>query len=105
MDATTTTDLAEHVIATPRGHEAELRQVGIRSMSLFGAVARGDAEADSDVDLAAEFDSAAGMDLFRLIGLERRIAEILRRRVDLLPEPVRKARLRANIERDRRRVF
>ena len=105
MDATITTNLADQVIATLRGLETELRQAGIRRMSLFGSVARGDAEADSDVDLAAEFDPAAGIDLFRLMGLERRIAEILRRRVDLLPEPVRKERLRANIERDRRRVF
>jgi uncharacterized protein len=45
------------------------------------------------------------MDLFRLTALERRIMEILGRRVDLLPEPVEKARLRTNIDRDRRRVF
>lgn len=102
---TITTELAERVIATLRAHEAELRQAGITRLSLFGSVARGDAEADSDVDLAAEFDSAACMDLFRLVALERRIAEILRRRVDLLPEPVQKVRLRANIERDRRLAF
>ena len=105
MSTTTSTDLAEQVIATLRAHEAELRQAGIRRLSLFGSVARGDFEADSDVDLVAELDPAARMDLFRLIGLERRIAEILRRRVDLLTEPVQKARLRANIDRDRRRAF
>lgn len=102
---TTTTELAERVIATLRAHEAELRQAGITRLSLFGSVARGDAEAGSDVDLAAEFDPAARMDLFRLVALERRIAELLRRRVDLLPEPAEKARLRANIERDRRHAF
>jgi predicted nucleotidyltransferase len=46
-----------------------LREAGFRRLSLFGSVARGDAEADSDVDLAAEFDPAAEMDLIRLIAL------------------------------------
>ena len=35
MSTTSTTDLAEHVIATLRGHEAELRRAGIRRLSLF----------------------------------------------------------------------
>lgn len=105
MSTTTTADLAEQVIATLRAHEAELRAAGIARLSLFGSVARGDAEAGSDIDLAAVFDPKARMDLFRLVALERRIAELLGRRVDLLPEPVEKPRLRANIERDRRRAF
>lgn len=70
---TTTFDLAEHVIATLRAHEAELHQAGIRHLSLFGSVARGDDAADSDIDLATEFDPAAEMDLIRLVALERRI--------------------------------
>ena len=86
-------------------HEAELRNAGIRHLSLFGSVARGDEEAGSDVDLAAEFDPDARLDLFRLAALERRIAEIVGRRVDLLPEPAEKPRLRINIERDRRLAF
>jgi predicted nucleotidyltransferase len=105
MSTTTTPDLAEHVIATLRAHEAELRQAGIRRLSLFGSVARGEAEADSDVDLAAELDPEAGIGLFALGALERRLAELVGRKVDLLPEPVENPRLRANIDRDRRRAF
>ena len=103
--STTTTDAAEHVIITLRANEPELRAAGIIRLSLFGSIARGDAEAESDVDLAAEFDPAACMDLFRLAAMERRIAEMLRRRVDLLAEPVETARVRTNIERDRRLAF
>ena len=102
---TTATDSAERVIAALRLHEAELRDAGIRCLSLFGSVARGDDEADSDVDLAAEFDPGARIDFFRLAALERRITEILGRHVDLLPEPAEKPRLRTNIERDRRLAF
>jgi predicted nucleotidyltransferase len=103
--STTTTDLAWQVIATLQAHKAELRRAGIRRLSLFGSVARGDAEAGSDVDLAAEFDPAARIGLFALSALERRLAELVGRPVDLLPEPVEKPRLRANIERDRIRAF
>lgn len=105
MSATTTTTVAEQVIATLRAHESELRQAGIRRLSLFGSVARGDAESDSDVDLAAELDPEAHIGLFALGALERRLAELLGRKVDLLPEPVEKPRLRANIDRDRQRAF
>ena len=105
MSTTTTTALAEQVIATLRAHEPELRQAGIRSLSLFGSVARGDFEADSDVDLAAELDPAAGIGLIGLIGLERRVGEILGRRTEILSGKIENPRLRANIERDRRFVF
>jgi predicted nucleotidyltransferase len=105
MSTTTTTDLAEHVIAILRAHEAELRQAGIRRLSLFGSVARGDAEAGSDVDLAVELDPEARIGLFALGALERRLTELVGRPVDLLPEPVEKPRLRANIDRDCRHAF
>lgn len=106
-DATTTTRTATaaRVIATLRAHEAELRAAGIRRLSLFGSVARGDDEPESDVDLAAELDPEAGIGLFQLVRLERRLGAILGRPVDLLPEPVEKPRLRANLERDRVRAF
>jgi predicted nucleotidyltransferase len=105
MSKASSLDPAEHVIATLRAHEAELRGAGIHRLSLYGSVARGHAAAGSDIDLAAEFDPAARMDLFRLAALERRLGEILGRRVDLMPEPVEKPRLQANIERDRRLAF
>jgi predicted nucleotidyltransferase len=105
MNTTTASDPAEHVIATLRAHEAELRQAGIRRLSLFGSVARGDAEAESDIDLAVEFDPATEMDLFRIVALERRIGQALGRPVEILPEPIESPRLRANVERDRRIAF
>jgi uncharacterized protein len=65
MSTTTPTDEAERIVGALRAHEAELRRAGICHLSLFGSFARGDAEAASDIDLAAEFDPAARMDLFR----------------------------------------
>lgn len=105
MSTTTTVNIGEQVIATLRAHEAELRRAGIRHVSLFGSVARGDAAAESDVDLVVELDPEAHIGLFALGALERRLAALIGRPVDLLPEPIEKARLRANIDRDRRRAF
>ncbi len=105
MGTISVTDQAGQVIATLRLHEADLRDAGIRSLSLFGSVARGDDGPGSDVDLAAELEPAACIGLIGLAALERRLAGLLGRRVDLLPEPVEKARLRASIERDRRLAF
>ncbi len=105
MSGTSTTDLAEHVIAILRAHKAELRAAGIQHLSVFGSVARGDAVSDSDVDLIAELDPAARIGLFALGALERRLTGLIGRPVDLLPEPAEKLRLRANIERDRLTAF
>lgn len=96
---------SERVIETLRAHEADLRRAGIRRLSLFGSVARGEAGADSDVDLLAEFDPEARIGLFELGALERRLGELVGRKVDLLPEPISKERLRVAIDRDRQRAF
>jgi uncharacterized protein len=105
MSTMATPDLAERVLATLRAHEAELRRAGIRHLSLFGSVARDEAASESDIDLAAELDPEARIGIFALGALERRLAELVGRPVDLLAEPVETQRLRANIERDRRRAF
>ena len=100
-----TSDMAGPVIAIIRLHEAVLRSAGVRMLSLFGSVARGDCGQDSDIDLAAVFDPAARVDLFRLVALERELTAILGRNVQILPEPISSARLKANVEKDRVRVF
>lgn len=96
---------AEAVIETLRAHRAELEREGIRHISLFGSVARGEATEGSDIDLAAELDRSAGIGLFKFMAMEERLAEILGRKVDLLSEPIEKQRLRERVERDRRRAF
>jgi predicted nucleotidyltransferase len=44
---------------------------------------------------------ASEFTLIRLVGLERELGELLGREVQILPEPIRKPRLRAEVERDR----
>jgi uncharacterized protein len=96
---------ASGIIIALRAHQEALRAAGIIRLSLFGSAARNEAGPDSDIDLAAEFDPAAKMDLIRLVSLERELGELLGRPVEILPEPVKKPRLRANVDRDRIRAF
>ncbi len=56
-------------------------QYGVRSLTLFGSVARGEARPDSDVDLLVEFDRPTGY--FGLVALQLFLQELLGREVDL----------------------
>lgn len=96
---------AEDVIARLLPHAAVLRGAGIRHLSLFGSMTRGEAGPESDIDLVAELDPAAQFGLLDLVRVERELGDLLGRKVDVVTEPIRKPRLRANIERDRRHVF
>ena len=86
-------------------HEAELRAMGVTSLSLFGSVARGEAGADSDVDLVARLDDERVRTLFDMAGVNYRLAEMLGTKVDLVSEGGMKPRFRERVERDRVHVF
>jgi uncharacterized protein len=98
----------DHIIATLRSHESELRAAGVASLSLFGSVARNEAAAH-DVDVAVRLGpnfSKPGLDYFgHLEDLEKRLAEILGFPVDVVEEPVRKPRFQIEIDRDRTVAF
>jgi predicted nucleotidyltransferase len=105
MSTTVPNPIADEVIGTLRRHEAELRQAGIEHLCLFGSVARGEADAASDVDLIASLNPAARIGLFGLAALEQRLASILGRKVDLVPEPIETPRFLARIAQDRKSAF
>ena len=92
-------------IRTLKAHETDLRALGVQRLSLFGSVARGDAGPESDVDLAVKIDRRRRIGLFGFAVLRERIEDLLGRDVDLVSEPVEKARLQARIDRDRVHVF
>ena len=75
----------EHVIATLRRHEPELKAAGILHLRLHGSVARAEANSFSDVDLIAEFDPARQLSLFDMVRLENQLADLLGVQVDLSP--------------------
>jgi predicted nucleotidyltransferase len=44
------------VLERLRAHETDLRQLGVAHASVFGSVARGEAGAESDIDVLVELD-------------------------------------------------
>jgi len=73
----------DSVVSKLREHESELRDAGIVSLSLFGSVARGEENSESDVDLMADFDVSKRLSLLSAVGLENRLNDILGVKVDL----------------------
>lgn len=61
------------------------QQYGARHIRVFGSVARGEEKIDSDIDFLVDFP--VGYDLFaQRLPLTDRLAELLGRPVDLVPE-------------------
>lgn len=61
------------------------RRYGARRIRVFGSVARGQEGPDSDVDILVDFPQ--GYDLFKQrMPLAEELAELLGRKVDLVPE-------------------
>jgi predicted nucleotidyltransferase len=81
----------------------DLAELGVRSLEIFGSVARGEAAAASDVDLLVEFDRAIG--LFHFFRVQRRLEQILGCPVDLVMRDAVKPQLRDRIFRDAVRAF
>ena len=94
----------DEAIAKLKEHEAELRQLGVEHLYLFGSTARSDARAESDVDLF--FDHARGkLGLFQLMDVKERAAAILGRKTDIMTRRSLHPVLRKRIETSALQVF
>lgn len=74
--------LRDDVLRKIAEHEAELRELGVVQLLLFGSVARGDDRSESDVDFLVEFDGRP-VGYFHLFRVQRRLEELVGRKVDL----------------------
>ncbi len=82
----------EEVSRVLSAHRDELTAAGVRSVYVFGSVARGEAAPGSDIDLLVEWPGPGG--LIQFVRLKNRLEDLLGRPVDLveidaLREPVR----------------
>ena len=85
------------VIEILQAHEEELRQFGVKKISLFGSVARESAGSRSDVDMVVEFSQITYR---RFVALKSFLQSILGREVDLLTPAAVQGRLKDEIEKD-----
>jgi uncharacterized protein len=86
----------EKVSQILQSNRSELAQkYGVRFLSLFGSVARNEANAASDIDLLVEFDRPVGY--FGLFALQDHLESILDRKVDLGTANSLKPRIRDRV--------
>ena len=65
-------ELTRSTVERLRAHEEELRALGIRSLSVFGSIARGEGSPTSDIDVAVRLGSEFARGGFEYFGkLER----------------------------------
>ena len=88
----------DEALAILVAHRQELERFGVKAIAIFGSVARNEARPDSDVDVLVEFGVPVG--LFTVIRLERHLAGIFGRRVDLTTPGGLKRQLRDQILRE-----
>ena len=74
------------------------RQYGVKSLRVFGSVARGDSHAGSDLDLLVTFSKP--ISLLQLVHLERQFSDALGRKVDLVTEKSVSPYLRTRIVKE-----
>lgn len=98
----------DQVLATLRKHEQELKAAGVAGLSLFGSMARGEAN-PVDVDIAVRLTkgfSSRGFDyFFQLQQLQERLSRLTGCKVEVVQEPVQKVRFQREIDKDRAVAF
>jgi predicted nucleotidyltransferase len=91
------------ILRTLSAHREDLvRRFGVRSLAVFGSVARGEARADSDVDVLVAFAASPGFDGY--MALKWHLEELLGHRVDLVMEGALRPEARPIVEAEAVRV-
>ncbi|MGK7946591.1 MAG: nucleotidyltransferase family protein [Microcystaceae cyanobacterium] len=81
-----------------RKYRLELVRYGVKSIAIFGSVARDEATPTSDIDLLVEFDGVVTFD--RYMDLKFYLEDNLGRRVDLVSAKMLKPQIRETVLRE-----
>jgi predicted nucleotidyltransferase len=87
----------DEVIRSIREHLPDLERFDVRSIAVFGSVAREEATADSDVDVLVEFGRAT---FDGYMGLKFFLEDLLGRRVDVATPDSLRPRARERVLRE-----
>ena len=74
------------------------KKYGVKSLAVFGSMARGDDHEGSDVDVLVTFEGKATFDNF--MGLKLDLEDLFGRRVDLGTPNTLRPEMRASVEKD-----
>jgi hypothetical protein len=93
----------DHVLTIVAAHRETLSALNVKSLHLFGSVARNQATSESDVDFLVEFTQTGG--LFQLLRVQHYLADLLGCEVDLGTSDALRDHLREPILREAIRIF
>lgn len=85
-----------------RAQREQLRALRVKSLAIFGSVARGEARPDSDLDVLVDFDGPATFDQY--MDLKELLEQAAGCRVDLVTRQGLRPELAPYIEKDLLRV-
>jgi len=88
----------EEALKQISAHRTDLTRLGVRSLRLFGSVARDDADAGSDVDVLVGIQPPHTWQ--RYVTIKFFLEDLLEHEVDLVMDEAVKPQMRAYIERD-----
>ncbi len=91
------------ILELVQSHQNHLQQLGVRSLDIFGSVARDQATSQSDVDILVELDESTGF--FEFFQIKHYLEDLLQRPVDLGTIDALKENLREPILEDVIHVF
>jgi predicted nucleotidyltransferase len=92
----------DDVLALLAAHRGEIERFGVESLRLFGSVARGEAAADSDVDLLVGFRASPTFSTYMKLRIF--LEDLLGAQVDLITESGLREGVRPFVEKDAIRV-
>lgn len=79
---------------------AVLARYGATNPRIFGSVARGDARADSDIDLLVDLERTGGNPLLRVAGIGEELSRLLGVQVDVVADELLRDPVSATARRD-----
>jgi uncharacterized protein len=91
------------ILALVQSHKAQIQKLGVKSLDLFGSVARDQATAESDVDILIELNEPAGF--FEFFQIQHYLEELLQCPIDLGTIDSLKEHLREPVLNEVIRVF
>jgi uncharacterized protein len=88
----------DRILAQLKSRKRRLKKFGIHSLSVFGSVARDQADENSELDILVDFERPVG--LFEFARLKMYLEDVLERPVDLVTPEALRQELREDILRE-----
>jgi len=92
----------DHILFVFSSHQQELAELHVKSLFIFGSVARGEAKPTSDIDVLVSFQGSPTFDKY--MDLKFFLEALFDCKIDLVTENGVREELREYVEKDKIRV-